>query len=181
MSVALDRKTVVEVYCCCRQAERSLHRACDPANPWSSLQGYYDVHKQDGLRRLQAKLKDRLPAAQGAAQVIARNQLHAAPSLWRTLCGSVLARWQTAWRFSEQEIQFIAAALGNVLDLLAKTEVPEGEILQSRRRDLVDCQGIIEVRCVGLPELKRAQGIAHFDQRPDSATVEISDLVSDAA
>lgn len=172
----LDRKTIVRIYCYCRQAERSLHRACDPANAWSGLQAFYDDRKRDAVRRLLTSLSDRLPpgSAPASAELVA-------PSLWRNLSGLLFARWKRRWRFRDHEVRLVSSGLDQLLSVLDAPVRPDLDTLIRQRRQLVDCQAVIEARCPGLAELHEARNVAYFDQNPGSKAIEVSELVPDAA
>ena len=181
MRISLDRRTVIELYCTCRQAERSLHRACDPNNAWSKLQAYYDKIRRDAVQRLLGRILARLPVACQVTPPPDMNQVTAAPTSWRKLFGPYLARWTKDWWFPGQEVGFIAAKLEGLLTLLCSPARPEAELLIGRRQEMLACQLIIDARCVGLRELRRARATAHFDQQPGNPGIEISDLLPDAA
>jgi hypothetical protein len=180
MTIRLDRKTIVALYCYCRQAERSLHRACDPANQWSRFVLFYDVTKRAALRRLLSSARNRLPPelrtlpASSATPVIST-------SVWRLVSGHLLARWKRVWLFHDDEIRFIVAGISDLLALLDAPTPPAMDTLIARRRQLLDCETIIEARCPGLAELRGARNITYFDQVPGGARIDVSELVPDAA
>src|SRR5437660_12394971 len=66
MTVAISRMTVIKMYCFCREAERSVHRCCDPANAWEAFREYYSAGKRSALQELTARLEETVGAGRYA-------------------------------------------------------------------------------------------------------------------
>jgi hypothetical protein len=164
--VRLSKEQILELFCYCCQAMRSVHRA-HATESWSDFQHYYAGDRIEGVRGLIDGLGKLAPSSRNGGVRLSRQEVGLAvpvPGVFRYLFGRWFTRWQRAWLFAEREIRFITATLQSLLELLALPDKPPAEVLIALRQDLGSCSGIIDMRCYGLEELDRARYIEHFDR-----------------
>src|SRR5262245_46577081 len=111
-AIVLTRKEIVEAYCYLREAERSLHRALNPACPWRDLQAYYVLSKVSAVQRLAALLPLRLPGHRCGFPTATEVKRLPRPGVLRQFFGMCLGPMRHSWRFREEEIAY----LGTVFD-----------------------------------------------------------------
>ena len=176
MWVQLSRKTVVRIYCYCREGERSVDAAL--WTPWPELTNYYGAQRIAAIRQTIEELERSLGDRQGCScrRRDELTQRAPTPGLLRVLFGKWFGQTKTAWPLLPQEIQFFASSLLRLLQFLSIPEKPSQEELINLRMDLHACQYLVECRCYGLPELAKAQRIEHFYQSPAVAAVKLADL-----
>src|SRR5262249_31818184 len=149
---------VLKLFCFCREAERSIHRAL--SDPWHDFLAYYTAaRRMDITQTVEAanQLLGRFPAC---SQPPSPTEIHKRPSgsyMVRNCLGRWLARWQTSWAFAAAEVCFFAVTLSALLRLLNEPQKPENDRLIELRMAFCDCEWIIESHCCGLPELDLAR------------------------
>jgi hypothetical protein len=163
MSVTLDKDTVLRAFCYCREAERSVHRALG-AN-WAEFGEYYAPSKRADISSLIDHLGNLAGPrfnndVQPTADEVGRHVRE--PGIVRYFLGPWIAGWKHSWKFPEAAVHFIGSRLATLLSLLDHPIKPRPEVLIALRVDLSRCGCIIECRCHGLAELKRASFIDHF-------------------
>lgn len=180
-SAIFTRKEIVTAYCYLREAERSIHRALNPACRWSDFVGYYQPSKLAALQHFAGRFQPALPIADHAFPSQQDACRVREPGLLSILYGICFGRWQQAWRLADDEIAYLGAVFGAIVHLLKAATKPGADILISARMATYDAERILESRCQGLSELQRAMRVAHFDQSPSLATVTVSDILRDVA
>ena len=155
--VRLERDLLLKLCCYFYQAMRSVHRA--HGGDWPGFLEYYAQGRSDAIRGLIAELHQRagsLDLLRFSRPAQARLQGLAFPGEIRVLYEPWLTRWKRSWCFTERQIHFMASSLQTLLDLLEIPTKPRVDVLISLRHGPVRAAGIIEGRCLGMPELKRA-------------------------
>ncbi|HXG09154.1 MAG TPA: hypothetical protein VNK04_05135 [Gemmataceae bacterium] len=189
MKVRLDKGFILRLYCYSYQAERSIHYAL--GREWAELLNYYRGERFDGVRSV-ADYLNKLVARNGLEGLVrtAKERLpHAVPPgpvrelfvhLYRFLVGRWVARWQKRWSFSDQELCFMAATLNGLVRVLESATRPDPQDLISLRLDLCWCRSMIEDRCYGLLEIKRAREIEHYWQEDRITPVKLTDILGES-
>ena len=177
----VKRKEIVEAFCYLREAERSIHRALNPACRWSDFVAYYDAEKRAGLRHFAERFQPALRVAELGFPSQEDARRVAQPRWWSILFGACFGRWEKSWRFSADEIAYIGAVFGAIIQLLTVTIKPSAEELVEARMATCGAVCIIRDRCYGLAELQRAFDVVHFDQSPNLPLLPIADILRDVA
>jgi hypothetical protein len=163
MAAIFSKKTALELFCCFRQAERSVHHAAAGPKQWARFLAYYDEPKQARSAALLEILK-----AAGAVPGNVPDRLSFEPNSFlyvlRSAAAILVNRLRLSWSFSVSEISFFSATLGRLLALLHCSDKPDGERLIDLRLDCCECHAIIRRKLIGIPELRLATSIEHFDQ-----------------
>jgi hypothetical protein len=182
MKVRLSRDEVLKLYCYCREAERSIHRAlCDP---WTEFTAYYEPSKRVLMSQAIDSLNVLLEQAEPCPTASSRAELEKRirrPSLLRLCLGRWLTYLESGWSFASQEACFIGATLGSLLRLLNAPQKPENSHLIDLRMNFCTCQRIIEHRCHGLPGLQLAARIDHFNKTEWLPRVSLADVLRKSA
>jgi hypothetical protein len=180
MRIRLDKELVLKVYCLCREAERSVHRALD-AN-WSDFQEYYKDTKTRQIRLVVESLYDLLGPAYAHLDPPPDEDLErfiSPPGIFRFYFGKWLASRKRWWFFPHQSILFLAYHLDSLVSLLSVQEKPDSAHLITLRRAFGACEYIIECRCHGLEELDLAKMMEHFRQTEWLPTVKLADILGE--
>jgi hypothetical protein len=180
-AIVLTRKEIVEAYCYLREAERSLHRALNPACPWRDLLAYYVPSKVNAVQRLAALFPLRLPGHRSGFPTATEVQRLPPPGILRRFFGICFGPMQRNWRFRVEEIAYLGTVFDALVRFLLSRDRPGSDELISARMALCDAQTFIRRRCPGLAELKQAEKTAHFDQSPDLANLPVADILRDVA
>ena len=162
--VTLDRLLVVKLFAYLCQAQRSLHRAM--CNEWSNFQAYYRPARAAGVRELIHALDAALPGLRRGGVPDKDKICKGLPNVGpiRFYLGGWFTRGKRAFAFKKEEIVYIAYKLEALLGMLARPSKPTIAELVDQRLDLSIGEGILESRCFGLDEFKRARYIEHFDR-----------------
>jgi hypothetical protein len=178
----LDKESVVKLYCYCREAERSVHRAL--SDPWPDFLAYYGADKTDPIRQLIQGLAGAARKA-GPCPDPPPNVGVLDMSVWRMFVrfcfGRWLVRWETGWSFPEREICYILGRLEALFRLLASPTRPEPQVLIALRMAFCECEHIIAQRCYGLRGIEIAQGIDHFNKTAWLPQVTLADVLKKSA
>lgn len=158
MTVTLNRQDVFTLYRHLREADRSLHFLMNPAKGWDEFLAYYQPQK----RRIFQQVLDRLQPEPASAP--AQPPQPCGVTLWRFWFGRHFARKRQSWKFPFQELAWITQQGRFFLELLNNRGKPEMNELIAQRQRLRDAQVLIEARCYGMDELKKAEATDHFDQ-----------------
>lgn len=180
MRVRLDRNQVVRLYCYTFQGDRSV--AFGLGAPWSELRDYYGGDRLSGLLRLLHDLREWSPSPDQLALEPLRSQVfgkHRPPGLFRVLFGKWLAPWRKTWTFTTRELTYMAAVLGELVRLLEQGQKPDLAKMYELRQELCACRSLIEDRCFGMPEIKRARWLEHFWQAPWVTPVRLQEVVTE--
>jgi hypothetical protein len=180
--VRLGKTDVLKVYYFCREAERSVHRAL--SDPWPDFLAYYAPSRRADILATTELMNSLLGRSGLCREPPTRNEIEKLPlrvSLWRACFGRWLARWERSWSFSPPEVCFIAAVLTSLLRLLDELQKPAAEALIDLRLSFCDCQWIIERHSHGLPELRLADEVDHFNKTDSLPRVSLSDVLKKSA
>jgi hypothetical protein len=178
MKVILNKETILCLYCCCREAERSVHRALDAK--WEDFQNYYSGAKTTciievikGLFKLVSPghITPFLPNREEACATVSE------PGIIRYYLGKWIARRKRSWSFPTPQIHFLALTLNTLMTLLTTRCKPTSTQLISLRMDLCACEYIIECRCHGLGEIERARRMDHFHRTEWLPYVTLADIL----
>jgi hypothetical protein len=179
VTVRLDRESAVKLFCFCREAERSVHRALTA--PWSHFQDYYN---QDRL----APIRDLIDRVGGSVRAGGECPDLSSPEggyglgpgrmFIRYFFGRWLVRWETSWSFPGREICFILGRLRDLLEMLGSPSKPDHSTLIALRMALCECERIIKGRCYGLWEIELALGIDHFNKTEWLPRISLSDVLN---
>jgi hypothetical protein len=180
--VRLDKESVLRLYCYCREAERSLHRALTA--PWAGFRAYYGTDKAGAIRSFREQLARKCPGACRSSPLPDVGGVPGMP-VWRLFVrywfGRWLARWEKQWSFPEDELCITLAGLDALLGLLDAPARPDADVLIGLRMHFYNCQRFIGHRCLGLPDIEKAARIDHFDSSPTYAGLQLSDILKDCA
>jgi hypothetical protein len=157
MDVTLRRRDVVTLYRCLREADRSLHFLMNPARSWEEFLAYYHPHKRERLGQFSDQL---LPSRGPTGDQPPRPRFGS----WRFWLGKCFTQHGHNWAFPAEELAWIVQQGRAFLELLTHPSKPGGEELIARRERLRDAQILIEARCCGMDELKKAEATTHFDE-----------------
>src|SRR5438105_2285463 len=122
MRILLDRKTIVQLFRGFSQAERSIHRALDPAAAWLDLQTYYSGEKTESVLRLVGQVAAIAHRSRPDLPLATKDELIASippAKLARVLFARFSARWRSSWPFLPLEVRFMATTWQSLLDCLA--------------------------------------------------------------
>jgi hypothetical protein len=161
--INLDRRTVLEIYCYCRQAERSVHFAIPSEAQWEGFLEYYGRGRIEKVEALVRKLEQFLPKESPGA-VLDRARLCLQEGFLARLAKACVSYWRESWTFGNEEIAFFCLALAAFLGLSNELHRPPVSSLIAIRQDLYLCELIIGSRVIGVPDLRRAAQIEHFCQ-----------------
>jgi hypothetical protein len=178
MWTRLSARTVLELFCVARQAERSVDRIL--GFEWGELIEYYTPEKVERIESLLTTLRSLLPEGAVATRGADRDEIGDGVPLPGRITVFLLqwfAPLRKIWRFRSQELAFVAAVLGRLLRALKSPVRPPQEALITLRRDLWMCEYVIECRCYGLPGLKEANRVEHLWPPLHIKPVRIIDLV----
>src|SRR5262245_54286005 len=121
------RKEIVTVFCYLREAERSIHRALNPACRWSDFVDYYQPAKVAALRHFAERFQPALatvdkgfPSAEQARRLRGPGWL----SILKNVC---FGHWQRTWCFSEDEIAYLGSIFVAILHLLIAELKPSAD------------------------------------------------------
>jgi hypothetical protein len=163
------------LFCYFRQAERSVHYALSFPNEWSQFVAYYDKAKQTRIAEAIALLKDagaetdRVPSRQEFVQ-------NGFLSVIRCSLAFLSNPLKRIWPFSIREPSFFCATLEHLLRILSDTEPREKGELIELRLDCFHCHYIIGRKLIGVPEIRKADAIEHFNQSDYVSHVTFQDL-----
>ena len=178
MAVRLDKEVVVSLYCYCREAERSVHRAI--GDPWPEFQRYYSPEKTAAICKLIEEISEVAGTPMPCPSPAAREaEFGIGP--WRFFLrywfGRWLARWESAWSFPQREVCYFLGRLEGLLRLLITPAKPDTQSLIALRMAFYQCEWIIGRRCYGLPELELADRIDHFNKTEWLPRVTLDDVL----
>jgi hypothetical protein len=165
MNVILSSENIVELYCICRQAERSVHRAL--GWHWEAFRAYYGAERQTYLEAWERKLVDLVGPGSQWHSFANRDALVAQvrkPGFFRVIFGAWFANRRRTWSFSPAEIAFAARVLYSLIDVIGQALRPADQHLIDLRMDLWACEYLLDCRCHGLSRLERARHVEHFMQ-----------------
>jgi hypothetical protein len=163
MASYFPKNTALTLFCLFREAERSVHYALSCPSQWSQFVAYYNQPKQIqisemiGMLNAAGAVKDKVPNR----QALARSDFSSFVRCIARLLSNPLKR---SWAFSVRETSFLSATLGHVSILLNSAEPPEKEELIELRLDCFVCHDLISRKLFGIPELRKADSIEHFNQ-----------------
>jgi hypothetical protein len=180
MRIPLEKSTVLKLFCFLREAERSVHRAI--TDPWPEFRDYYRPAKIAALQRLAATLGEALGSDFPAQGLISREQAGksiSSPGIFRYYLGHLIATRKSAWTFPVPAVAFMAVTLNRLVTLVEATQKPDPSVLISLRMDCCASEWMIESRCHGLPELRRARRIDHFHRTEWLPYVTLSDILGE--
>lgn len=178
MWTRLSARTVLELFCVARQAERSVDKVL--GNEWSEFVDYYSPEKVERIESLITHLRCLLPTDALVASPADRDAIGdgvPTPGMITVFIVQWFAAMRKTWRFRGQELGFMAATLESVLRALKSPHPPTQEALIALRMNLYTCEVVIECRCYGLPGLAEAARIEHLWHSPIIGPVKIIDLV----
>jgi len=154
--VTLSKNTMLLLYCCFRQAERSVHYAQSCADEWPRFTAYYRGDRRSRIAGSIGILK-----SVGATGNEAVTRL-APPSIARAAMGIIFNRFKRTWSFSLIELSVFRRVLEEVLTAIDRDHPPAGEELIKLRMSCFECHYIIANRMFGVSEVRRAHHIEHF-------------------
>lgn len=180
MKIQLAKSTVLKLFCFLREAERSVHRAI--TDPWPEFRDYYRPAKVAALRRLAAALGEALGSDIPTQEQMSREQAGESvspPGIFRYYLGHLIAARKKAWPFPVPAVVFMATTLNRLVALLEATQKPDPGVLISLRMDCCAGEWMIESRCHGLPELRRARQVDHFNRAEWLPYVTLNDILGE--
>jgi hypothetical protein len=166
IKIRIGKELVLRAFAYSCQGYRSVHRALQEGF-WPAFQAYYSLDKREGITSVIRQLQDLTPQAlrempPPSLKVLSR--ITPNYGLYCALIGRWLNKRRQFWRISVEEVLFLCSTLKRLLDMLELPEAPSFNARLEMQVDLVNCSGLFDYRCYGLPELKRARYIEHFDQ-----------------
>jgi hypothetical protein len=163
MAARFSKKDALTLFCCFRQAERSVHHAAAGPEQWTRFLAYYDEPKQARIAALLGMLKG---AGGPGGNIPLRRalDLNGFLDFFRGVAGILTNRLRVAWSFSAHELAFFDSTLKRLVAILHGRDMPDKKDLIGLRLDCVACQAVIKLKLIGIPELGKAASIEHFDQ-----------------
>ncbi len=183
MKIKLEKNFVIEIFCCFQEGARSLHRLLDPGNPFFSFKKYYHAEKIACVKQIRNRILQIIPPDFQAGEVTI-DQIMAnlpEPGVFQVFFGFCFGKRKKYWSFHILELVYFQQNLERLIAIIEGHEKPKASPLISQRMKLSWCQGIIKNRCLGLPELKPAQKVDHFDKTPWLPTVTVAEILKKSA
>jgi hypothetical protein len=182
VTVRLDKESVVRLYCYCREAERSVHRAL--SDPWPEFRAYYGPAKTVPIHGLLENLATAVRAG-GSCPDVSEREEGFGIARWRFFLrywfGRWLVRWEEGWFFPRREVCYMLGRLEALFRLLDAPTKPDAATLIALRKAFCECERIIEGRCYGLCEIEFARGIDHFNKTAWLPHVTLTDVLKKSA
>jgi hypothetical protein len=171
-----NRNQMLKIYCCCRQAERSLDNSFSTGSTWSRFVAYYDEAKRNDVRQIIDRIGCKSLQGEPIPNRTAffRNNFLTFLGLVR---GFALNRVIMHYKFSGKEAMFLCSSFGSLLTHLESANQPAPEALIELRMDFYTCGEIIDHKLVGIQQVRKARNVEHFDQSPFIAQSSLSDLL----
>ena len=154
--VSISKNTMMLLYCCFRQAERSVHYAQSCADEWPQFTAYY---RGDRRSRIAGSIGILKSVGATGNEAVTR---HAPSSIARSAVGFIFNRFKKTWSFSLIELSVFRRVLEEVLKAIDRDHPPDGEELIKLRMSCFECHYIIASRLFGVSEVRRARQIEHF-------------------
>ncbi len=163
VTARFTKTSLLTLYCCCHQAERSLDNALSSPETWDHFLAFFDEVKQSRIREMVDMLKK---ADSDLTGVPSRESFLANPLL--VVASSavflIVNRLKKSWSFSAKQTTFFAASLDRLLGLLKNRQPPRREAVIDLRMDFCQCGLIIKHKLIGVAEMRLAEKIEHFNQ-----------------
>jgi hypothetical protein len=172
---SLSKNTALLLFCYFRQAERSVHYALSFPHEWPQFVAYYDKAKQARIAETIALLKDagaeldRVPSRQDFVQSGLLSVIRCSLAF---LCNPL----KHSWSFSVRELSFFCATLEHLLWILGSAEPRKNNELIELRLDCFHCHYMIGRKLIGVPEIRKADAIEHFNHSEYVRHVTFQDL-----
>jgi hypothetical protein len=173
---SLSRNTALLLFCCFRQAERSVHYVLSFPNEWPQFLAYYNKAKQTQIAKVISLLKD---AGAELDKVPSRQELfeqNGWSAVMRCLIALLYNPLKRSWSFSRKELSFFCATLQHLLQILGHAEPRDNDELIELRMDCFDCHYVIRRKLIGIAEVRKADAIEHFSQSNYVSFVTFHDL-----
>lgn len=144
-----------------RQAERSVDYALSSPNQWPEFVAYYEarltqIARLASILKATGAIEDEGLYRQPTAQTGALHILHCAVNAVRN-------RFKKKWSFSSQEVSFFLRTFDHLTQVAHKSSVTQSELIELRF-DCFRCQYVIAHRLIGVPEIRAALSVEHFNQ-----------------
>jgi hypothetical protein len=155
----LPKATTARVYCLCFIAERSVDFASANPSLWQDFLAFFSPERKRWFEKLNRDLPN--VASPRSPEIQTGNSLHLVLlQLWALLrpCPPLFA-------FSDSEIGFIRKSLSSFQELL-HVENPEPAQLAAIRRDLGNCQWVIERKWLNRNRWNVLRRADHFCRNP---------------
>jgi len=172
---SLSKDTALLLFCCFRQADRSVHYALSCPSQWPQFVAYYDDVKRNRIRVALGLLKD-AGADTRSSRPGELDETGGLREIPRLLAGYFFNPLKQTWSFSVQQLTFFSVTLGSLLDVLGDPERRANEELIKLRGDCFQCHYCIGRKMIGLREIRKADGIEHFNQSDFTTHVTFADV-----
>jgi hypothetical protein len=181
--IRLGKELALKLSCYTYQGYRSVHRAMQEGY-WSAFRAYYTPGKRQAIRRLTEELLEQTPERYRSLPPPRVEDL-ASMTPRRGICRMLLGRLQgkrkQTWRIGVEELRFLTCSLQRLLLCLEHSAAPPLSELFALQGDLCHGSGIVDVRCQGMPELKRSCRIEHFDRTEWVPHLQLWEILGDPA
>lgn len=166
MGIRLKKRFAILLFCCLRQAERSVHYAVSTPSWWDQFLEYYDAPRRQMLRSIRDRLyamgarRTRIPQREDVDRTFLPYEMQI---YFNQFTNFLLRPLKRSWRFTEDEVTFFAVALDAVDKLWDEREPPlANHYLVKLRTDISIARDIMEIRMAGIPQIKKAMWMEHF-------------------
>jgi hypothetical protein len=175
VAAIFSKRIALKLFCCFRQAERSVHHAAAGPKQWALFLAYYDEPKWARIGALLEMLKaaGADPGDFPGRKAFERNSFL---DVLRSAAAIPVNRLRASWSFSVPEISFFSATLERFFAILHCPDRPDGERLIDLRMACYECHAIIRRKLIGVPELRKADAIEHFNQSEYVSHVTFEDI-----
>lgn len=173
--ISISKNTAILLYCCFRQAERSVHYAHSCPDEWSRFTAYYRGDRRGFIAGAIGMLKGVGPT-RGEATIRPNPSQLSPPNFARSMTGIIFNRFKNNWSFSLAELSYFHSILEDLLSVVDGDASPTGEELIRLRMACFECHHAIARKLIGVRELRRADRIEHFQASKYIEHVRLRDL-----
>lgn len=165
MSISVPKHTLCSLYCCFRQAERSVHYVASNIAYWSQFQDYYKGERTQLAADLSAYLirQGARDSSVGVRQLLDNDWISEVLLQLIRLVGN---QFKHTWSLSKLELSVMYSALRDFMQLTHQPTAARCEELVVLRMQLYGCQVLIEKKMIGTSDLSKFERVEHFFSSP---------------
>jgi hypothetical protein len=175
MDITLSKRAVLELYCYCRQAERSVDFGIASSAQWHGLIKYYTPEKRAKIISIVKSIEELVPHDYHTLPPVCPTGLEPCGRLCRVV-KRCISLFKNTSNFSLEEIMFIYHSFRAFVTLLDETCRPFTSSIVEVRVSLHICELIIENRACGTPKLCQAANIEHYCQAAHIKAITLEQL-----
>jgi hypothetical protein len=172
---SFSKNTALMLFCCFRQAERSVHYALSSPSQWSDFVSYYDNVKSAQIAQFISVLKA-AGATHGESSMSHMENQDTLSNIIICAIKVICNQFKKHWSFSMEEVSFFCRTLGRLEDAIRGDLPSQGELIDLRM-DCWRCHYIIAQRLIGVSAIKKAASIEHFNQSEYIEHIKFEEIV----